>query len=442
MRRSSNIGVHRTAATRPCRSHGPDRRSSNATANMHKLIRMALTGAVAVLTMTGCQTEAGTEDIAAPIVTPLPPIAASVLSTRGQIISQQPIDPPLDDPDHTIGGAWRAVYQTVSGLDGTHREVSGVFLVPAGTPPPGGWPVAAIAHGTTGIATDCGPSADPALLGFLPMVRDMTAHGYAVAFTDYEGLGTPGSHPYLEPRTSAIDVIDAVRALRNIAPDVSDRWLAIGNSQGGQAAWAANEFAKSYGDHLTLLGAVALSPAANITPLAHRSANQALTAEQRSVQAAVVAGVERYDPALKARNLIDPQVRDDENDVFACHSPAISKAISQPDIHLTSPDDITALQDALRRIALPQRELSAPLLVINGLADQTIPAPWVSTAVADACKMGGTIQHVEVGGAGHGDLGAKSYQLMYQWMNDRLASLPAPSNCGHAPERIEAKNAL
>ncbi|MGB8405373.1 MAG: lipase family protein [Mycobacterium sp.] len=408
---------------------------------MHKLIRATLTGVVAVQMTVACHAEAGTDDLAAPIVAGPPTFAAAVLSTRGQIISQQPVDPPFDDPDHTIGKAWRADYQSASGIDGSRREVSGVFVVPPGTPPPGGWPVAAIAHGTTGIAVDCGPSADPKLLGFLSMVRDMTAHGYAVAFTDYEGLGAPGSHPYLEPRTAAVDMIDAVRALRNIVPDVSNRWLAVGNSQGGQAAWAAGEMAKSYGDQLDLVGVVALSPAANITPFARRSADQTLTHDQQALQAALVAGVERYDPALRARNLIDAAVRAHENDVFACHPTAASSAIPQPEVHLANPDDVTALRDALRRIALPQHELSAPLLVINGLADQIIPAPWVAAAISAGCEMGDAIQHVEVSGAGHGDLGARSYQLMYQWMDDRLASLPAPSNCGRAPEQMEANNA-
>lgn len=442
MRRPSNTDS--TAPRRPAltaSTMNPTTEVAMPNRPMHKLIRTALTAAVAVAMTVACHAKARTDDVAAPLVTELPAFAPEVLSARGQIVDQKPVDPPFDDPDHSIGKAWRAVYRTASGIDGGRREVSGVFVVPPGTPPPDGWPVAAIGHGTTGIAVDCGPSADSALLGFLPMVRDMTAHGYAVAFTDYEGLGAPGRHPYLEPRTSAIDMIDAVRALRNIVPDVSNRWIAVGNSQGGQAAWSAGEIARSYGDQLALVGVVALSPAANVTAFARRSADQTLTDDQQALKAGLVAGVERYDPALRDRNLIDPAVRARENDVFACHPTAASSAIPQPAVRLNSPGDVTALRDALRRIALPQHDLNAPMLVINGLDDQTIPAPWVTAAVAAACAMGGAIQHVEVAGAGHGDLGAKSYQLMYQWMDDRLASLPAPSNCGRAPEQTEATNA-
>jgi len=83
--------------------------------------------------------------------------------------------------------------------------------------------------------------------------------GYAIALTDYQGL-----HPYLEPRTAAFNVIDAVRALRSIFPDASWKWLAYGGSQGGQAAWAADKQNAFYGEQLLIVGAVALAAAANM----------------------------------------------------------------------------------------------------------------------------------------------------------------------------------
>ena len=71
---------------------------------------------------------------------------------------QEPyLDPPLEDRDSVLGEAWRAVYTSVSGVDGGLREVSGAFFVPSGTPPQNGWPVISLAHGTTGIGHDCGP---------------------------------------------------------------------------------------------------------------------------------------------------------------------------------------------------------------------------------------------------------------------------------------------
>ena len=174
-------------------------------------------------------------------------------------------DAPLEDRDAVLGQAWRAVYTSVSGVDGGRREVSGAFFVPRGAPPENGWPVISLAHGTTGIGNDCGPSRQPDLMGYAPMVQWLLADKYAVALTDYEGLGESGSHPYLEPRTAAFNTIDAVRAMRAISPLVSARWMAVGYSQGGQAVWAADELNAYYGNDLQLQGSVALAPAANVT---------------------------------------------------------------------------------------------------------------------------------------------------------------------------------
>ena len=61
-----------------------------------------------------------------------------------------------------------------------------------------------------------------------------------VVGTDYEGLGTPGRHPYIAGPSEARGTLDIVRAARNL-PDVhaSDRYLVWGHSQGGHAAMFA-----------------------------------------------------------------------------------------------------------------------------------------------------------------------------------------------------------
>ena len=61
----------------------------------------------------------------------------------------------------------------------------------------------------------------------------MVERGYAVAATDYPGLGTPGPHPYLVGVSEARAVLDpAPRAARTM-PGVggSDRFAVWGHSQ-------------------------------------------------------------------------------------------------------------------------------------------------------------------------------------------------------------------
>lgn len=393
-----------------------------------------LAGAVVLAGCRGTATHSD-ESIATPLPTPIPAIAPDVWAARGEIIEKTDITNEFDDPDKVIGQAWRAVYRSASGVDGGARAVSGVFLVPRGSAPPGGWPVVSMAHGTTGIGSDCGPSQDATLMGFLPGVLDYLTDGYAIAMSDYEGLGAPGRHPYLEPRTSAFDITDAVRALRGIFPNVSTRWVAFGNSQGGQAVWAADELAGWYGTRLDLVGTVALSPAANVTALADLAYGHSLTADQRALMPLVVAGLERFTPGLGGHSLLPDLPKEQEEKMFTCQPDARtlrSELLPPEGIRVDDQATTTLLRDALRKIALPKGPLTAPMLVVNGLADKTIPPQWVTAAVNEACQLGGRILHVEVAGAGHGDLGDQAYDAAANWVRGRFESVSAPSNCGAA----------
>ena len=50
--------------------------------------------------------------------------------------------------------AWRVAYTSRS-IDDRPIVVTGLVIIPAGTPPPGGWPVVSWAHATTGIGVIC-----------------------------------------------------------------------------------------------------------------------------------------------------------------------------------------------------------------------------------------------------------------------------------------------
>ena len=92
--------------------------------------------------LTTCAARLPSAPAAAPIVVALPDVAGDVWQSRGRVVHQEPYDDaPLEDRDAVLGQAWRAVYTSVSGVDGGRREVSGAFFVPSGTPPENGWPV-------------------------------------------------------------------------------------------------------------------------------------------------------------------------------------------------------------------------------------------------------------------------------------------------------------
>jgi dienelactone hydrolase len=154
---------------------------------------------------------------------------------------------------------------------GAKDAISGSVSVPKGKPPKGGWPVITWAHGTTGVADACAPSrdtqGDPAGTGESYINNDLNAWlqaGYAVLRTDYEGLGTPGKHPYLIGTSEGRSVLDIVQAARQLDPNISKRFLISGHSQGGHAALFAAGLASSWTPGLKLRGTVAFAPASHI----------------------------------------------------------------------------------------------------------------------------------------------------------------------------------
>ncbi|HEY1178418.1 MAG TPA: lipase family protein, partial [Phytomonospora sp.] len=162
-------------------------------------------------------------------------------------------------PD-AAGAAHRVAYQGL-GYDGGGRLVTGSVFVPAGRAPEGGWPVIGFAHGTTGLSDAAAPSRAGLPRLERAHVSAWLAGGYAVAATDYEGLATPGPHPYFNGEAVADDVIDAVRAAHQLGHRLSRDWLAVGFSQGGHAALFCAHIATGYAPELDFKGTVALAPA-------------------------------------------------------------------------------------------------------------------------------------------------------------------------------------
>ena len=75
--------------------------------------------------------------------------------------------------------------------------------------------------------------------------------------TDYQGLGTPGPHPYLATRPEAYSVLDSIRAVRQAFAGLADKIVIVGQSQGGGAAFATAGIAPEYAPELGIRGTVA-----------------------------------------------------------------------------------------------------------------------------------------------------------------------------------------
>jgi len=108
---------------------------------------------------------------------------------------------------------------------------------------------------------------------------------------------------------------------------------------------------------------------------------------------------------------------------------AVGRLRDANDVKPRGPQDLAALRDVLRRVALPQRPLDKPMLVINGEDDPQVLPEWVRSAVSRSCALGGHIEYVHLPGVTHLDVVPKSAEATQRWIADRFAGTPPPSNC-------------
>jgi alpha-beta hydrolase superfamily lysophospholipase len=335
------------------------------------------------------------------------------------------------------GWAMRVTYASTSGIDDHRTRVSGSVLVPHGVAPQGGWPIVALGHPTTGTAADCAPSQSPTLLDTAATVEALLQGGYVVTIPDYQGLGAGAGpntyYPYLDSTTVGYNLIDAVRAARKLVPNTSGRWVALGLSEGGQAAWAADELADNYGWDTTLLGSASLTPMANMDGLADDAEAGSLTNDQRVVLATYLSALKREYGA--DFNLDDYRRGLDANAwnaLSACRGPAstqraaLADQITADDLRPASTDATAALRSYLQKTSLPQAPAQAPMLVIYGGQDNLVPPAWTDHALQRACGMGDVVESQMVPGAGHD---AIDLSTAFGWIGERFADLPAPNSC-------------
>ena len=342
------------------------------------------------------------------------------------------LDPVIRD---TGAQAIRVLYRSTSGIDGRSTEVTGSVFIPPGKAPPFGWPVIAMAHPTSAIESKCAPSFSTDLFGMAGLVAANVDNGYAVAVTDYQGLGGPGFHPYLESKTAGLNVIDSVRALRAVSRDVSKTWAAYGGSQGGgSAAWSANEQSASYAPELDLRGSVSLAPLPDPSELAGAAARRELTPTQSAAYVGVLKSMERLALNFPIDDYRHGFAAEKWQDLSACTGPAaasrdgLAAKITSDDLVPSSPGAEARIATLLKAFAVPRHKASAPMLVTYGGAGELASPEWTQKAVAQACDMGSLVAYADTtaeewAGAGRSD------DLSGRWLSARFEGLPAPSTC-------------
>ncbi|MUL46802.1 hypothetical protein FZI85_15445 [Mycobacterium sp. CBMA293] len=351
----------------------------------------------------------------------------------GSLVELKPVkgDPSFDEAGAT---AARIVYRSTSGLDGHPTHVSALIAVPSGPAPKGGWPIISFGHDTTGLLSKCAPTIAPQFWGYSTGMAVYLQRGFAIALSDYQGLGIdpgPGGrqHSVLDVPTLGNNIIDAARAIHRAAPSTSTNWGAIGAGEGGLAAWSAAERAGAYGAGMNMVGAVAVSPLANLAPLADPDRIAAMsTPDQYRLQIRTLQSLATVQPDFDLDAHRSQKLGDEWDMLVDCAPrdvPAAQQALNQ----LTPKDfqakDAAAAADLRRRlqsVAVPSPysgPTDPPVLVAFGTADPINPAAGVLKATADACGRGEPI--VVMRGIGDtGEINDQTMQNALAWLQARF----------------------
>ena len=335
---------------------------------------------------------------------------------------------------------WRILFHSRSIYDQDIAE-SGYVVVPGGKAPSGGFPILSWAHGTTGFAGICAPSLFTSQGGvgpyLLPGLADYLQAGYVVAATDYQGLGTPGIHPYLLGASEGMGVLDAARAAR-LLPGIhtSDTLMIYGHSQGGHAALFAGQLAPTYAPDLHLAGVVAAAPATGLSTIMSvvtTSVGQAII--EFTIPVAYTWAETYHDLPLSDMFTQSGEQAAASLVPRGCFSALVSAIASR---HLT-PDAVFLPGAATNQVVLSHAKLNdpgltktpAPMLIVQGTADTTVPPSLTDEYVTQrACPIDDTIDYLHVTDATHETVVSVSVPTITTWMTDRLRHETAPSTCG------------
>ncbi|WP_106399332.1 alpha/beta hydrolase family protein [Actinocorallia populi] len=357
---------------------------------------------------------AGIAAAAATAVAALAPVPAAAggdgvpPGQRGRVVSDRPLTGTAALPS---ASANRLVTYTSQGVGGRRITVSGTVSLPQGTPPHGGWPVISWAHGTTGTADVCAPSADTAdgpvhdYVSVTAAYLDRwVARGYAVVQTDYEGLGTEGGHPYMNGDSAANTVVDIVHAARRLDRRIGRDWFAVGHSQGGQAALYTAAAEQRTGQ-LDLKGVVAAAPGGYDLHLTVDYIRQQLPGAQYALAflPTLITGAEAADPSVVPEEMLTDEaaatlLKTGRTECTAKHREI---ALSFPLDKVFRPGaDLAPLTAYLRSQDPVRLDLEVPTQVVQGTADVLVSKASTDLLV-NALRGTGTVDYEVYQGADH-----------------------------------------
>lgn len=321
--------------------------------------------------------------------------------------------------------AWQLVHGSTDTL-GRRNVVSGTVLRPTVTwPGPGPRPVVSFGVGVHGLGRDAAP-------GYLlrsgqefelPLIERALALGWVVAVSDGEGLGMPGPHTYGAGRAGGQALLDVVRAVGRIVPDVrpDSPVLLWGYSEGGRnAAWAA-ELQPSYAPDLPLVAVAAGGVPADL----YANALSLDVGPFTGLNLAVTIGLAHaYGEAElwaaltdAGRTVADHAATLDIVGLLTDHPQPLAAHT-----HRSEPWNEPRWRQVLERERAGQRPPSVPTYLYHVADDEIVPAELGRRLAEDYRAGGAEVTWVEVDASDHLSGSHLGAQGALAWLADRLTA--------------------
>ncbi len=343
----------------------------------------------------------------------------------GQVVRSEPLGQTVPG-----GSAQRILYRTQR-ADGTPTFASGIVFIPSlSTTTPR--PVVAWAHGTIGMGPQCAPSRNANSVASIDWISLMMQRGWVVAATDYAGLGTPGIEEYLIGNSESNDVLNSVRAARNIASAQAGNVFTVwGHSQGGHSALFTAKNAASYAPELQLVGTAATAPAAELVPLFNEQNGQAI--DWVIGPEAIISWPSVY-TNLNAQDVLTSAGKNNYQQIAQkCIDAAAISGIVRNGLHQqffnTNIMNIPAWKTAAQAQTAPILKPNQPVFVGETLADQVVLPNTTALYIQQACAANSNLTSLWLNDVGHIQLQTVIAPAVINWLGDRFASRTNISTC-------------
>jgi hypothetical protein len=278
------------------------------------------------------------------------------------------------------------------------------------------------------MADQCAPSLDPAQA--VPLQNQLLDRGWVVTASDYQGEGTPGLLPYLVGVVAARNTIDIVRAAGHLAAaHTSKNYVVWGHSEGGQTAMFGLDIGNSYAPDLDLKGVVAGAPPSQFqdiyTFLKTSPFRYYLFMAGAGFNAAYGNAAAPLNQVITAKGIsLLPVLSKGCSDYIAKETNGYPLA----EIVKTDPFTVPAWKKLLvandpGNFTTPS---SAPLLIIQGGADEQIPVVTTQLLKDHECSIGQDVERWVYPGQSHAGVIPVSMNDMVHWIADRFSGVADP----------------